>query len=113
MLFQKNMRLPIIDNEVLPLFDEDIQSDSENNVTEVIDNLLESRMECFQTALCNIEQAQKNQKKTYDRKHQPSEFTIGSKVLLENTAQKQRKGGKMSPLWLGPYIISREGFRGI
>ena len=112
MLFQKNMRLPI-DNEVLPLFEEELESDSEDNVTKVIDNLLESRLECFQAASHNIDKAQKNQKKTYDRKHQPAVFTIGSKVLLENTAQKQRKGGKMAPLWLGPYIISRDLGKGI
>ena len=29
-------------------------------------------------------------------------------MLLENTAQKQRKGGKMEPLWLGPYIINKD-----
>ena len=28
-------------------------------------------------------------------------------MLLENTAQKQRKGGKLDPAWLGPYIIHR------
>ena len=112
MLFQKKMRLPI-DNEVLPLFDEDVQSDSEDNVTEVIEKLLESRMECFQTASCNITEAQRKQKESYDRKHQPAVFTIGSKVLLENTAQKQRKGGKMDPVWLGPYIISRDLGKGL
>lgn len=28
-------------------------------------------------------------------------------MLLENTAQQQRKGGKMEPLRLGPYMINR------
>ena len=28
-------------------------------------------------------------------------------MLLENTAQKQRKGGKLEPGWLGPYTVNR------
>ena len=28
-------------------------------------------------------------------------------MLLENSAQKQRKGAKLVPAWLGPYIVSR------
>ena len=28
-------------------------------------------------------------------------------VLLENTAQQQRKWGKVGPAWMGPYTISR------
>ena len=32
---------------------------------------------------------------------------IGAQVLLENSAQQQRKGAKLGPAWLGPYIVSR------
>ena len=42
----------------------------------------------------------------HDRKHQPGEIAVGTQVLLENTAQKQRKGGKLEPAWLGPYSTS-------
>lgn len=48
----------------------------------------------------NIAKAQKQQKETYDRKHLQKELEVGTKVLLENTAQQQRKGGKMEPLRL-------------
>ena len=34
-------------------------------------------------------------------------------MLLENTAQKQRKGGKLEPLWLGPYTIHRDLGKGL
>ncbi len=34
-------------------------------------------------------------------------INVGTEVLLENTAQKQRKGGKLEPTWLGPYIVNR------
>lgn len=113
MLFQKNMRLPI-DNEVLPYTPFNEEEDiSKRDVSEIIDCLMHSREVVFGSASANIKRAQKNQKETYDRKHKPSVFKIGSKVLLENTAQKQRKGGKMDPLWLGPYVITRDLGKGI
>ena len=34
-------------------------------------------------------------------------INVGTETLLENTAQKQRKGGKLEPTWLGPYIVNR------
>ena len=33
---------------------------------------------------------------------------VGTVVLLKNTMWKQRKGGKLEPLWLGPYTIHRD-----
>ena len=49
----------------------------------------------------------------YDRKHQPAEIALGTQVLLENTAQKQRKGGKLEPMWMGPYTINRRIGKGL
>ncbi len=34
-------------------------------------------------------------------------INVGTEALLENTAQKQRKGGTLEPTWLGPYIVNR------
>ena len=53
------------------------------------------------------------QKETYDRKHLPEEFPIGAKVLVENSADKQRKGGKLNPSWYGPNIISKYHGKGV
>ncbi len=61
----------------------------------------------FKQAESSIASAQSKQKETYDRKHQPGDIAVGTQVLLENTAQKQRKGGKLEPAWLGPYTIHR------
>ena len=75
----------------------------------MIDLLLKSREEAFQKAEFNIKTAQSKQKETYDRKHQPvAALTVSCNVLLENTAQKQRKGGKLNPHYLGPYIVNRD-----
>ena len=102
MLFQQHMRLPI-DTEVLsPATDE-----GELDLDSAIHSLIESRDRVFKHAENNIVSAQKNQKETYDRKHQPGDIAVETKVLLENTAQKQRKGGKLEPAWLGPYVIHR------
>ena len=94
MLFQKEMRLPI-HNEVGPQNDVD---ESEEDPGALIEALLTAREQAFSKAKENIIAAQKKQKETYDRKHQSQVFVVGTRVLLENTLQKQRKGGKLEPL---------------
>ncbi len=71
-----------------------------------MESLLESRKKVFNTVEINTK-AQVKQKNTYDRKHEVATINVGTEVLLENTAQKQRKGGKLEPTWLGPYIVKR------
>lgn len=98
------MQLPI-DAELL-----EIENESENDsadVTEIIDSLLERRKKAFSIAKQNINEAQGKQKRQYDSKHSGKLFSIGTEVLVENTADKQRKGGKLNTVWRGPYTISR------
>ena len=89
MLFQQQMRLPI-DAEYLPPQE---MEDKESSFEDVIDDLIASRKRVFGDAKKNITSAQTKQKESYDLKHQPVLFSVGSQVLLENTAQKNRKGG--------------------
>ena len=110
MFFQQQMRLPI-DSEILQSPTSDDEQDS--NIDEMVTKLLTSREQAFEKAKQNIDKAQKNQKETYDRKHLPEELPVGTEVLLENTAQQQRKGGKMDPVWLGPYTISKSMGKGV
>ncbi len=114
MLFQKEMRLPI-HTEVGPdLETQSEQDDPKQKDSEVImEELLIAREQAFKKAEENIMAAQKTQKETYDRKHQPKVLPVGTRVLLENTKQKQRKGGKLEPLWLGPYTISKDLGKGL
>ena len=105
MLFQQQMRLPI-DAEILPQSSK-MDDREDDSLEETVGALLESRSQAFKKAHANITKAQKQQKETYDRKHLQKELDVGTKVLLENTAQQQRKGGKMEPLRLGPYVINR------
>ena len=113
MLFQKNMRLPI-HNEVSPSCEKDgSEGNSEDDIDGILGQFLSSRERTFKTVEENIKAAQDSQKETYDRKHQPQVLQVGTEVLLENTKQKQRKGGKMEPLWLGPYTIKRDLGKGL
>ena len=117
LLFHQRMRLPI-DNELLPSTCDQKQEcdgddEAEEDLDEKIEILLASREKAFKEAEANIKAAQKNRKETYDRKHQPKVLPEGTEVLLENTYQKQRKGGKMEPLWLGPYTVHRHLGKGL
>ena len=57
--------------------------------------------------LSNIRKAQDKQKKDLDRHHlSNSEMKVGDLILLSNNKRKDRKGGKFSFAWLGPYIVS-------
>ena len=69
--------------------------------------------QAFSKAEENIAAALNKRKEEYDRKHQPKVLKVGTVVLLENTMQKQRKGGKLEPLWLGPYTIHRDLGKGL
>ena len=110
-LFQQHMQLPI-DNEVLPLLNH-LESEGEDDLDQKIDSLLAARKKAFQKAESNITAAQKRQKETYDRKHQAQVLPLGTEVLLENTKQKQRKGGKLDPMWTGPFVISSDLGKGL
>lgn len=111
MFFQQHMRLPV-GVEVTPPSAPELDC-SQDNIDEIVASLLKSRESAFQSAKENIDNAQKAQKETYDRKHLQSELSVGTKVWLENTAQKERKGGKMEPVWLGPYEINRSLGKGV
>ena len=112
LLFHQQMRLPI-DGEVLPSSCDEQEDEEEVDLDQKIQILLASREKAFKAVEANITAAQKCQKETYDRKHQPQVLLEGTEVLLENTHQKQRKGGKMEPLWLGPYVIHRDLGKGL
>jgi hypothetical protein len=68
MLFQQHMRLPI-DAEVLSPADDEGELDLDS----AVQALVESRDRVFKEVENNITSAQKKQKETYDRKHQPGD----------------------------------------
>ena len=104
MRFQQRMRLPI-DSDIMPI--DQLRGDDTTSIDQEIDQLMDVRSKVFKSAELNILSAQKSQKETYDRKHEVQVLSEGTKILLENTYQKQRKGGKMEPLGLGSFCINR------
>ena len=87
------------------------QKESTDDVSE--DEALAARCNAFidvsiqrEEASANIKQSQRRQKKYHDAKIPDSSFNINDKVLLHNTRQTTRKGGKLEPKWSGPYNIS-------
>ena len=78
-MFQQEMRLPI-DTEFLPS-DLDAEEGDAETVDHTIEYLLSTRQTVFQKADSNIASAQKHQKETYDRKHQPQQIAEGTEVL--------------------------------
>ena len=85
MLFQQHMRLPI-DAEILP--PSDAPDENAPDVNTAVRALMKSREKVFKKAESNILSAQKKQKETYDRKHQPAEIAVGTesywKILLKS-----------------------------
>ena len=75
MLFQQHMRLPI-DAEILP--PSDAPDENAPDVNTAVRALMKSREKVFKKAESNILSAQKKQKETYDRKHQPAEIPVGT-----------------------------------
>ena len=104
MLLQQRMRFPI-DNKIMSI--DQLREDDTTSIDQQIDQLMDVRSKVFKSAELNILSAQKSQKETYERKHEVQVLSEGTEILLENTYQKQRKGGKMEPLWLGSFHINR------
>ena len=55
----------------------------------------------------NIKKAQDKHQKDYNNRQStiPTTLPIGSKVLLQSQRRQDRKGGKFSYKWIGPYTI--------
>ena len=57
----------------------------------------------------NIKRAQKKQQSDYESRNISSvsnDIYMGTEVLLRNNKHKDRKGGKFTFKWLGPYVVS-------
>ena len=108
MLFKKEMRLPI---------DSEISSHTDNIEQNCFDDLVDDSLikhdSVFENVAKKMEEAQKRQKHMYDRKHICAELSIGIKVMVENSAQKGRKGGKLQEIFRGNYTIAESLGKGL
>lgn len=72
----------------------------------VFEQLLEIRKAVHMKVTGNIDEAQRRQKLSHDRRHNGKvTFGAGMKVLLKNLRRSDRKGGKFSHAWNGPFTI--------
>lgn len=78
--------------------------DSEAGLVDRVNVFLE--LDCYRkSAAANIKKKQVKQKKHHDKKVRDHVFNEGDEVLLHNTRKLSRKGGKLDPLWTGPYEV--------
>lgn len=67
-------------------------------------NELKARLQlCHKIAKEIASKNKEKSKKYYDKKTTEKHFQVGDQVLLRNRTRKN----KLSPLWLGPYIITK------
>jgi hypothetical protein len=80
----------------------------------VLDSTSAIREKIFTKVEQNISQAQQKQKRDYDRRHQSSNvISVGDKVLLKNNKRNDRKGGKFTFKWLGPFVVKALSPKGL
>jgi hypothetical protein len=67
---------------------------------------LQSRLQSsYQTARVNLELQKELSKEYHDRNVNTPLFTIGDKVLLHDERIRQGRSAKLSPPYIGPYVI--------
>ena len=85
---------------------ESVEEFDDNYVKHVVDVMSHIREAVDDDASIAIARAQQRQKEEYDKKHGGTMmYKPGDKVLLKNLKRADRKGGKSSMPWLGPYTI--------
>lgn len=108
-MFGRRPVLPIeldVDNQSAA----ELLEDSSSGMPEsTIEGLTSHRQDLLEKVKSNIIRAQKKQKEHYDKKHSSSTvFKSGVRVLKKDFTRKKRKGGKLDPKWLGPYLIVKD-----
>ena len=80
----------------------------------VLSSAIAIRSKIHEDASTNILKAQGKQKRDYDRRHNSTTIIqIGDKVLLRNNKRADRKGGKFTYRWLGPYVVKDLAQKGL
>ena len=73
---------------------------------EILDVMIDIREKMHNVAAKNISKAQACQAKNYNLQHKGETLKVGDKIMKKNKKAEQRKGDKLGPRWLGPYMIT-------
>ena len=98
LLFGREMRAPI-DVGLVPT--EEVPKSTKEYIQNVIDNLKTAH----EISQINLEHAQERYKSYHDRNAREVKFQIGQKVLKNNFKVLPGKARKLTPKWVGPYIV--------
>jgi len=105
-LYGRDPKLPVdvtLCSDVLENVSEEFDEAYVKQVSEV---MLSIRRAATDSAHSAIQKAQMKQRVNYNKRHTSSiEYKIGDKVLLRNLTRADRKGGKSSLPWLGPFML--------
>ena len=73
---------------------------------EILEVMTDIREKIHNVAAINISKAQARQGKNYNLWHKGESLKVGDKIMKKNKKAEQRKGDKLGPRWLGPYMIT-------
>ena len=73
---------------------------------EILEVTTDIREKIHNVAAKNISKAQAHQAKNYNLQHKGESLKVGDKIMKKNKKAEQRKGDKLGPRWLGPYMIT-------
>ena len=76
---------------------------SQEEILEVMTNI---REQIHNVVAKNISKAQACQAKNYNLRHQGETLKVRDKIMKKHKKAEQRKGDKLRPRWLGPYLIT-------
>ena len=76
---------------------------SQEEILKVMTNI---REQIHNVVAKNISKAQACQAKNYNLRHQGETLKVWDKIMKKNKKAEQRKGDKLGPRWLGPYLIT-------
>ena len=73
---------------------------------EHLEVMMDIREKIHNVATKNISKAQACQAKNYNLRHKGETLKVSDKIMRKNKKDEQRKGDKLGPRWLGPYLIT-------
>jgi hypothetical protein len=102
LLYGVKARLPV-DVEQVDVGTEECSTDV---VQQRVIDLAESCVRVREEGAKNIEASQQAQKLRYDLKHAGPTYKVGDMVMKFNRRRETRMGGKLAPIYTGPYKIA-------